>query len=462
MRPAFWILTALMAPFAWFTPASASEEDRQCPFSITDALSQAEAQLGVLYQTRGAIWMLDRTGMPPRDFLSAMEYYLEPGQFGRAEDRSGLLFYVASEEDVCVVFAQMTDTYHRYPMGEVSRVDVTMRPLALPASQLASLVDDRLQGLVQSAPVVRAPVPLSEFARQQTRGATRLSRGGPPADAASLLGDIAEALFPPEIAQALGSLSSLTIVPALNLGKVPFAALDPTAEGTILMKHAAVNVESSMRSIFERTIFAWEPTPPKNPLVVGDPDARNDPDWLLPRLPGAADEARAVAALWRRTAITGAEATPERVLEQMEEADYIHIAAHGIASIEKPMDNSFLALAGGRLTARQIQSLKLASLPIVVLSACQSALGSPLEAGIIGVARAFVIAGSIGVVASLWNVDDAATAAVMRRFAELLLETNPADALRRAQLEALERWPSPQVWAAFILYGPRIVTNGSQ
>lgn len=462
MRSRFFILAALMAPFAWLTPVAASEEDRQCPFSITDALSEAEVQLGDLYQSRGAFWMLDRTGMPPREFLTAMEYYLEPGQFGRAADRSGLLFYIASAEDVCVVFAQMTDTYHRYPMGDVSRVEVTMLPLPLPASRLASLVDARLQGLIEAAPAVRAPVPLSDFARQQTRGATRLSRGEAPADPAVLLGDIAEALLPPEIARALGSLSSLTIVPALNLGKVPFAALDPTADGTILMRHAAVNVESSMRSIFERTIFAWEPTPPKNPLIVGDPDARNDPDWLLPRLPGAADEARAVAALWRRTAIIGAEATPERVVGQMEDADYIHIAAHGIASIEKPMDNSFLALTGGRLTARQIQSLKLTSLPIVVLSACQSALGSPLEAGIIGVARAFVIAGSIGVVASLWNVDDAATAAVMRRFAELLLQTNPADALRRAQLEALERWPSPQVWAAFILYGPRIVTVGGR
>ncbi len=462
MRSRFRIPAAAMALLAWLTPAAATEDAGPCPFTISEALSQAEHQLATLYMTRQAVWMLDRTGMPPREFLSAMEYYLEPGQFGREDDRSGLLFYIASEEDVCVVFARMTDTPHSYPSGGVSLVEVTMRALPLPATELASLVDDRLRGLVEAAPMVRAPVPLSDFARQQTRGATRLSRGEAPADPAALLGDIAEALFPPEIAQALGSLSSLTIVPALNLGKVPFAALDPTAEGTILMKHAAVNVESSMRSIFERTIFAWEPTPPKNPLVVGDPDARNDPDWLLPRLPGAADEARAVAALWKGTAITGAEATPERVLEQMEDADYIHIAAHGIASIEKPMDNSFLALAGGRLTARQIQSLKLASLPIVVLSACQSALGSPLEAGIIGVARAFVIAGSIGVVASLWNVDDEATAAVMRRFAELLLETNPADALRRAQLEALERWPSPQVWAAFILYGPRIVTNGSR
>lgn len=169
MRPAFWILTALMAPFAWFTPASASEEDRQCRSRSPTPCPRPRRSSAFFTRPAGLSGCSIRTGMPPRDFLSAMEYYLEPGQFGREEDRSGLLFYVASEEDVCVVFAQMTDTYHRYPMGEVSRVDVTMRPLALPASQLASLVDDRLQGLVQSAPVVRAPVPLSDFARQQTR-----------------------------------------------------------------------------------------------------------------------------------------------------------------------------------------------------------------------------------------------------------------------------------------------------
>lgn len=122
------------------------------------------------------------------------------------------------------------------------------------------------------------------------------------------------------------------------------------------------------------------------------------------------------------------------------------------------MDNSFLALTGGRLTARRIQDLYLERMPIVVLSACQSALGGPLEAGIIGVARSFMIAGAINVVASLWNVEDEATSWIMTRFARLLASSPPGDALRRAQIEARERWPSPRVWAAFIAYGPRIVT----
>src|SRR5690606_10782670 len=113
---------------------------------------------------------------------------------------------------------------------------------------------------------------------------------------------------------------------------------------------------------------------------------------------------------------------------------------------EEPLDGSFLALSGGRLTARQIQYLKLVGMPLIVLSACQTGLGGPLEAGIIGLARGFILAGAGAAVATLWNVDDTATEQLMVEFVVNLAAMSPGEALRKAQVSARERQPHPRYW----------------
>ena len=95
---------------------------------------------------------------------------------------------------------------------------------------------------------------------------------------------------------------------------------------------------------------------------------------------------------------------------------------------------------------------------LVVLSACDTALGEEIEGeGIIGIVRGFMYAGSKRVVASLWQVADAATAELMSRFYQEMLAKglNPAAALRKAQLHVMDqrRWRHPYYWAAFTLQG---------
>jgi CHAT domain-containing protein len=95
---------------------------------------------------------------------------------------------------------------------------------------------------------------------------------------------------------------------------------------------------------------------------------------------------------------------------------------------------------------------------LVVLSACGTALGKPIEGeGLVGLTRGFMHAGAARVVASLWNVDDWATAELMARFYQGMERRGlrPAAALRQAQLElsAHERWASAYYWAAFQLHG---------
>jgi CHAT domain-containing protein len=110
----------------------------------------------------------------------------------------------------------------------------------------------------------------------------------------------------------------------------------------------------------------------------------------------------------------------------------------------------------GYLLLGDIYKLNL-SADLVVLSACDSALGKQLEAeGIIGLPRGFLYAGARSVIASLWKVDDDATAAFMKVFyLHMQRGESPNAALRSAQLTLAKdkRYSAPYHWAAFVLEG---------
>jgi CHAT domain-containing protein len=111
----------------------------------------------------------------------------------------------------------------------------------------------------------------------------------------------------------------------------------------------------------------------------------------------------------------------------------------------------------GFLRLHDIYNLKLGA-DLVVLSACQTALGKDIRGeGLIGLTRGFMYAGAPRVVASLWEVDDRATAELMKRLYEgmLVRGLTPAAALRDAQLALRRdrRWSDPFYWGAFVLQG---------
>ena len=93
------------------------------------------------------------------------------------------------------------------------------------------------------------------------------------------------------------------------------------------------------------------------------------------------------------------------------------------------------------MTAEEVGSLDLAGCELAVLSACETGLGRTAGGeGVLGLQRAFHQAGCRTVVASLWKVDDAATAALMTRFYDHLWgeKLSPIESLRKAQLDMLE------------------------
>lgn len=144
---------------------------------------------------------------------------------------------------------------------------------------------------------------------------------------------------------------------------------------------------------------------------------------------------------------------------------YVHFATHGLLNSEQPELSGILLSSydefgkrqNGFLQLHDVYNLKL-SADLVVLSACETALGKDIRGeGLVGLTRGFMYAGVPRIVASLWNVDDAATAELMGMFYKAMLTEGkrPAEALRTAQVNMwrTNQWSSPYYWAAFTLQG---------
>jgi CHAT domain-containing protein len=143
----------------------------------------------------------------------------------------------------------------------------------------------------------------------------------------------------------------------------------------------------------------------------------------------------------------------------------IHFATHSLLnSLHPELSGIVLSLVDERggpqdgfLRLHDIYNLKL-SADLVVLSACQTGLGKEVKGeGLVGLTRGFMYAGAPRVMASLWKVDDRATAELMRQFYRRMLGEGmrPAAALRAAQIALLQqkRWAATHNWAGFVLQG---------
>lgn len=140
----------------------------------------------------------------------------------------------------------------------------------------------------------------------------------------------------------------------------------------------------------------------------------------------------------------------------------LHFAAHGAIDQRNPSRSGIVLRAGGGedgvLQMAEIFRLELDA-ELVVLSACQSGLGSLIKGeGLVGIQRAFLYAGAESVAVSLWSVNDQATAHLMRElYAGLKGGLSRSEALRRAKLAMLRSnitaYRCPYFWAPFVLVG---------
>lgn len=187
------------------------------------------------------------------------------------------------------------------------------------------------------------------------------------------------------------------------------------------------------------------------------------------RLTHSSEEADAIlAAAPRGTTMVakGFDATSETVMSaDIGKYQIVHLATHGFLDSEHPELSGIVltmvdrngASRNGLMPLHDIYNLDL-SAELTVLSACQTALGKDVKGeGLVGLTHSFLSAGSRSVVASLWKVDDRATAALMTEFYNSMLQEGmpTAAALRAAKLKMMqhERWRAPYYWAGFVLQG---------
>ncbi len=276
----------------------------------------------------------------------------------------------------------------------------------------------------------------------------------------------------------LDPAETVIFVPHDRLFLVSFAALRDDSGRYLAERHAIAYTPSL-------ALLAWSGRGPRAPLdeapslVVGNPrmPALRPGGQPLPALAEAELEAHAVAsALGRRTELLVGEAAKEStVRERAALAPMIHLATHARLDGADPLA-SLVALApdgaaagqDGRWTVGEIQSARLAA-SLVTLSACDTGLGPISADGVLGLSRAFLVAGARSLVVSLWRVADLPTRFQMERFYGALARNggDRAGALREAQLAtlaALRRGDlvapsgrpiadSPAHWAAFVLVG---------
>lgn len=279
----------------------------------------------------------------------------------------------------------------------------------------------------------------------------------------------------------------LIIVPERALFLVPFAALE-NASGEPLIARHAISVVPSLQTLALASLRKQQPADAASSVVVGNPQM---PQYAprpgartldMPPLPGAEEEARAVAALLKTTALTGAAATKSAVLARVANARYVHLATHGFLNRHTEMAQSgvnphvrdvalfdetadggiktpgMLALApaagdSGMLSADEIANATTRA-DLVVMSACDSGRGAINDDGVIGLSRAWMAAGAPSVMVTLWQIPDDATKDLMIAFYEQLASgARKAEALRNAMLATRRKFPAPFNWAAFTLIG---------
>lgn len=257
--------------------------------------------------------------------------------------------------------------------------------------------------------------------------------------------------FPQSFRRVLRSVKHLSILPIRSLSAVPAAVLEPLGDGRQTVDLFSINYVAFFPDI-RRGRPRRESTFVK-PLIVGDPDGSSDPEYHFVPLPGALKEAEELHKAVGGRFLKRSEAKVAPFAEAARDADLIYVAAHGLSDFENSMDKSFIRMTDDRLTARQVQEYKLAGRPLVVLSACQTGLGTVVEAGIIGIGRAFQKAGASNTVMSLWNVFDEQTYFMMTEFRKQVIRHHPAEALRLAMLAGRAKYHDPVNWSGFMVLG---------
>jgi CHAT domain-containing protein len=254
------------------------------------------------------------------------------------------------------------------------------------------------------------------------------------------------------------------VIPDGDLHALNFETLlAPGAEGPhYWIEDATVTMSSSIR-ILARPTAQTAAAAPRDLLLIGDPLPSGGGFEALPNAAAEIERIQAHFTDRDRIVLTRAHAVPAAYTSSApDQFRYIHFVAHGVASRLSPLDSAVVLspavpnAADFKLYARDVVQHPL-NADLVTISACNgSGLRTYAGEGLVGLAWAFLRAGSHNVIGALWSADDAATPQLMDRlYAELAAGHSPDAALRTAKLEILHStgvYRKPLYWGVFQLY----------
>ena len=332
----------------------------------------------------------------------------------------------------------------------------------------------------------------------------------------------------------LGHRTRLLLSPDGALLFVPFSALVDEHGDYLVERYTITTLESGRDRLRLSTVDSSTASPaifaaPAPGPAPSSPDGTARPPYLCGEyceLPGTANEATALSALFPRATIVLGDAATETRFKQLSARSIIHVASHATAgdrlgtchadpswrpsatpqrcergirvspelaprarpaphepsvaepSVAEPPSSAWdlrgdsllrtgLLFSGvnagvsglddGFLSALEVSALDLVGTQLVVLSACDTGRGDPIDGqGVLGLRRAFAMAGVQTLVMTLWRIDDQATPALQAAFYEnLRAGMGRTDALRQAQRATLRRatHAHPYYWAGFEISG---------
>ena len=292
----------------------------------------------------------------------------------------------------------------------------------------------------------------------------------------------------------IGDARLALVVADGNLNLIPFAGL-PDGDGYLVEHAPVIHMLSSERDLVPATKSARH----KGLFAIGSPSFELAENKIPPSpalrggaaptcdefsridfqpLPGTASEVSDIGSTWRQwnaaeplQLVTGDEATLAAFLSGSARSRVLHVATHAFlldkdCSNGNPLLHSGLVFAGGSrggaqsiLTAQQIASLDLNGVDWAVLSACNTGNGELRDGeGVLGLQRAFRVAGARSVIMTLWPVDDQAARQFMHElYADRLgAHATTADAVwdssRKLLLQrrAAGKSTHPWYWAGFV------------
>jgi CHAT domain-containing protein/tetratricopeptide (TPR) repeat protein len=282
--------------------------------------------------------------------------------------------------------------------------------------------------------------------------------------------DLHDAVMRP-IVEKLGSTQRLIIAPAGALSLIPFGALYDGKR--YLIEKYDLRYVTTGRDLLAPPDSSPITTTPVT--IVANPTGANLPDAEL--------EADFLASFFPHTRVLRGDQATETNVRTIERPLVLHFAIHGFFGEahnerDNPMFRSGLYLADidkvkvkvdrehddGQLTAYEVSGMDLRGTQLVVLSACETGMGTAVETegkelmseGVFGLRRAFATAGARTTVMSLWQVSDATTQKTMAAYyLQLAKGLGRGEAMQAVQLEMLrtEEHRHPKDWAAFIVSG---------